>query len=291
MKAAYLTEFIDDKEIERGRMEAIKHKYNNPQILAVMSGDFLVDGTFPDRTKADRKEMARVLGIDHILEMGELSCVSSSGIYGFSLARILDNMGDIDVLVMEVEGADYDRLLEIAFILIKNERDFQKRITAFKKAGMSFYRAQAQAVGELVEDGERIMLSLKNILAVETILALKIMYSSIKCDCIDIAGEADSAERTGEAAPEDIVSSLQHAFAMDEEGISDIYGGYDRLSRRIADNADKFENFEQFARLIAGTDCDIWDIRKFLIRMAKGIRKNDILSWRLHDFSTGYILE
>lgn len=184
MRAAYFTDFTDPLEIEQERFEKVKKASGADHLVAVMSGTYLQNGQPARESMASRMEKARAVGVEQTLELPLYTCLSSVGIYGYSTSNLITNAKNIDLLVLETIDASYAQLLEIAYLLIRNERDFQKQLTAYKKSGMTFYQAQAKAIGDRVKGGEQIMLHPRNVLAVECIKSLKYMYSSVKTICI-----------------------------------------------------------------------------------------------------------
>ena len=143
MRAAYFTDFTDPLEIEQERFEKVKKASGADHLVAVMSGTYLQNGQPARESMASRMEKARAVGVEQTLELPLYTCLSSVGIYGYSTSNLITNAKNIDLLVLETIDASYAQLLEIAYLLIRNERDFQKQLTAYKKSGMTFYQAQA----------------------------------------------------------------------------------------------------------------------------------------------------
>ena len=283
MRAAYFTDFIDSLEIEQKRLEKVKKASGTDHLVAVMSGTYLQNGQPARENMASRMEKARQVGVEQILELPLYTCLSSVGIYGYSASNLLTNAEDIDLLVLETIDASYEQLLEITYLLIRNEKDFQKQLTAYKKSGMTFYQAQAKAIGDRVEGGEQIMLHPRNVLAVECIKSLKYMYSSVKTVCIPEISEfwkeqgwtKNGQKNCGSGSCSRNRCFLTLMVAMNAE------------ARQCWQSVRNMLNFDQFAALIAAETHELVEIRKYFLRLILKIRKLDVIHWQLRDFSAG----
>ncbi len=282
MKAAYFTDFIDRLETEQQRLAQVKQVSGADQVVAIMSGDYLQNGQPATEPMESRLEKAKMIGVDQILELPPYTCLSSIGIYGYSASNLITNAKDIDVLVLEAVDVSYARLLAIAYVLIRNEKTFQKRLAAYKQSGMTFYQAQAKAIGDDLPDGEKIMLVPRNVLAVECIRSLKYMYSSVKCMCIPEVSEFWKEQGWSGAWEE----RLRERLMESEDVFSDTYGGYEKRSLAMIAQRELYEDFDQFAALIAGEDHELVEIRKYFLRLILKIRKLDVIHWQLRDFSS-----
>lgn len=94
---------------------------------------------------------------------------------------------------------------------------------------MTFYQAQAKAIGDRVKGGEQIMLHPRNVLAVECIKSLKYMYSSVKTICIPEI----SAFWKEQGWDEEWTEKLRDRIMQPEDVLSDTYGGYERRSQTM----------------------------------------------------------
>lgn len=286
MRAAYFSDFTDRLEQEKARAKHIKEKVGAKQLFGVMSGNYLQDGSLAEEEKEVRAKRALAADVDLVLEQSVYASLSSLGIYAFSGARILDKLKCVDILVLETEDASLKQLTEISFLLIANPREFQQRVGYYKEKGIPFYQAQAKAIGEVVEHGQKMMESWYNIFAVECIKSLKLMYSSIACVCIPRDGRPpgglDACKRFGQGR---LSKFLEYQLYFQEPQLSDIYGGYEELTNRILRRRGDFQDFDQFSKLIAGTEKDLFDVRKYFLRLLCGMTKSTISIWRMYDFS------
>lgn len=283
MKAAYFTDFMDPLEIEQERFEKAKRASGADHLVAVMSGKYLQNGQPAGESMASRMEKAEKVGVEQTLELPLYTCLSSVGIYGYSTCNLISNAGDIDALVLETVDASYAQLLEIAYLLIRNERLFQKQLAAYKKSGMTFYQAQAKSIGDRLTDGEKIMLHPRNVLAAECIKSLKYMYSSVKTICMPQVSEFWKEQGwTGKWT-----ELLRKRIMQPEQVLSDTYGGYERRSLAMIEKRDQYTDFDQFAALIAEPGHELVEIRKYFLRLILKIRKLDVIHWQLRDFSSG----
>ena len=283
MRAAYFTDFTDPLEIEQERFEKVKKASGADHLVAVMSGTYLQNGQPARESMASRMEKARAVGVEQTLELPLYTCLSSVGIYGYSTSNLITNAKNINLLVLETIDASYAQLLEIAYLLIRNERDFQKQLTAYKKSGMTFYQAQAKAIGDRVKGGEQIMLHPRNVLAVECIKSLKYMYSSVKTICIPEI----SAFWKEQGWDEEWTEKLRDRIMQPEDVLSDTYGGYERRSQTMLAKREEYADFDQFATLIAAETHELVEMRKYFLRLILKIRKLNVIHWQLRDFSAG----
>ena len=277
----YFSDFTQDLVNERAWKEAVQRETGAGQVFAVMSGNYLQNGLPAAESVGDRAQRAMAAGVDMVLEMSLYASLSSIGIYGYSAARMMDKLGCVDELVLETEDATLAQLTEAAFVLIGNSRDFSQKVSHFKKSGLPFYKAQARAMADAVEDGERIMSSWYNIFAVECIKALKIMYSNIKCRCVP---KRDMPKKQCHVTQK-LSDYLEYQICFSKHRLSDIYGGYEALTESILKNQNSFESFLTFADKIAGNTKDLFDIRKYFLRLLCGMMKSDVSIWRMYDFS------
>lgn len=284
MRAVYFSDFVHPIEEERVWNEKIRELTGADELLAVMSGDFLQNGLPAEESRKERAQKGLRSGADGVIEMSVYASLSSIGIYAYSAAKMLDKLKCVDMLVLETE-APSELLNQIVYLSIANTREFQQKVTAYKIGGMPFYAASAKAIGEEIPGGEEAMLKWNNIFAVECIKALKMMYSSIKCVCVPAKGMVcleDEPERQTAKVMDELIKYQCYVY---EARLSDIYGGYEELSDRIIAQRAQFSTFREFAAHIAGTDKDIYDVRKYLLRLLCGLKKSKITVWRMYDFS------
>ena len=256
------------------------------ELLAVMSGDFFQNGCVAPVEKRQRIQKGLAAGASGVLEMSCFASLSSVGIFAFSAARLLDKLGSVQVLALETRAADLDQLTEIAYLLIVNDRQFQQRVASYKEQGRDFYQAQAKAVGERIPGGEEIMSCWENILAVECIKSLKLMYSNIRCVCVSCLERPGMfAEwETGREMGARLDDLLRYQLYYSEMQLSDIYGGYEHLTKQILALRDSYESFSSFCEQLAKGQA-LYDIRKYFLRLLCGINKSTIGIWRMYDFA------
>ena len=279
---AYFSDYTLTLADEKRKVDAIRELTQADRIVSVMSHGCLQNGLLPSELSTDRAQKGLDAGANLILQMSSYASLSSLGIYAFAAARFLDQLNMVDEVVFEVDDTNLEELMKVVYLLIANTRDFQQKVTRYRNSGMVFNDAQAKAIGESVPGGEEIMKSWHNNFAVECMRALKILYSNIKFVCMPrIAGTTPHKI----CAPEALSQTLKGILTSGTTDLSDYYGGYEALTLRIQNHLDQYEDFLQFADLIAGTDKDLFDIRKFLLRVASGVSKNTVGVWRLYDFT------
>ncbi len=278
---AYFSDYTLGQIEEEKRIQEIRTLTEADRIMAVMSHDYLQNGLLPEEVCKTRARKGLCSGANMILQMSSYASLSSLGIYAFTAARLLDRLGMVDQVVLEVEDATYEELNQITFLLIANTRAFQQKVTQYRANGLLFLDAQAKAIGEIIPGGERIMQSWYNVFAVECMRSLKILYSSIQCICVPRL--THSTHKT--IAPKGLSDLLKITLHACPHDLFDYYGGYDALSARIREHRESYVDFTQFSSLIAGNDKDISDIRKFFLRVICRITKSTVGIWRLYDFT------
>lgn len=292
--AAYFSDMTGGCEEERELLGQVAEAAGAERLIALMSGNFIQNGFPAAEEMTARRLRALEAGVDAVLEMSLYASLSSLGIYAFCGARMLDRLGCVDVLVLRVEAASHEQLEEIALLLIANTGEFQQRVAYYKKQGMPFYRAQAQAIGEKIENGAQLMSSWYNIFAVECVKSLKLIYSSIPCICIPVKNEGKAVDRQkeygkislpGAREPDMLSKLLLYQLYFSESRLSDIYGGHEELTNLILKYRKDYEAFGTFAEQIAGADKDLFDVRKYFLRLLCGVTKSDISIWRMYDFA------
>ena len=278
---AYFSDFTDTLEAEKAWALNIKTEMGADRLVSIVSGNYLQNG-FPSAESADvRMQRAVDAGVDLALQASLYASLSSIGIYAFSGCRILEHLEKIDELVLETEDADEKTLVKIAYILIANPKPFQDRITKYKKEGRPFYEAQAKAIDDEIPGTESMMNRWYNIFAVECIKSLKVMYSSIRCVCVQRRQPVTGACRVSEA----LSKYLQYQITLSGEALSDIYGGYESLTDKMLACRSNYEDFVQYADLCAEGRRDVFDIRKYFLRVLTRMKKSIVSIWRLYDFS------
>lgn len=291
MRAAYFSDFMGDcrqETLRRQRIEAHLQELAGRKLplLAVMGGDFLQNGTVAAEAKDRRIRKGLASGVQALVELSCFAALSSVGIFAFSAARVLDKLGGVELLALETREASLEQLTEISYLLIANDRQFQQRVSFFKEQGQDFYRAQARAVGERIPGGEEIMNCWDNLFAVECIKSLKLMYSGIRCVCVPLAREPGlfSWWEPGDGMLERMDQLLKYQLYFSEMQMSDIYGGYEQLTNHILEERDTYDGFFNFAHRLAGSQ-DLYDVRKYLLRLLCGISKSTVGIWRMYDFA------
>ena len=304
MKAAYFSYFIDDIETERKRFEMAAQAAGADELVAIIGGNYLQNGLpivqNPDEivreknpaaggikyegAMEDRLKKAQQIGLKEVLVMPEYSSLASIGIFASSAVNMISEDGfGIDAIVFETENADIDLLHTIAMLRIKNAPDFKNTLTKYKESGMPFYAALAKTMGKQLEGSEPLMQSPENILAIESLMAMKYRYSQIKSFCMP---KLTSICRDAEV-DDSWNAALRQMLYEPENTLSDTYGGFERMTREILAARDQFHDLKQFAKLLTVKGRDEIAIRKYLLRLVRKVRKLDVITWQMYDFTTG----
>lgn len=280
MRTAFFCDFTESAEQEKLWCDEVRRRTEADELMAIMSGDYLQNGLPALEDKKTRARKGIEAGADAVFEMSLYASLSSIGIFAFSAARMIDKLKCVDSLVLETNMSK-EMIEKIVFLLIANTRSFQQKVTAYKLKGMTFYAAQAKALGEEVDGAEECMLDWTNILAVETAKSLKIMYSPIQCIYVP---KRIFSEGTVTKVSRRLGDFVQYQTYVQETKLSDIYGGYEELTNRIMACRDVFSDFNSFVADVAGTDKDVYDVRKYFLRLLCGLKKSRVTVWRMYDF-------
>lgn len=279
---AYISDFAESLEREKKWLENIKHDSGADRVIGIMGGDYLQNGLPAKKSRAERADNAHQSGVDLLIEMSLFISVSSLGIYAFSMARILDKMRTVDEVVLEMEDTDGEFLERITMFLIRNDKEFQKKVGTYKKGGLDFYPAQAKALEEFVSGSETVMNSTYNIFAVEIMTALKYMYSRIQIRFVEKRSHQEAHTTDGNEFSDYLKYQL---YLIDAKQQLDLYGGNDILCKMIEGHREEMNDFQSFASLVARKGFDEVEVRKYFLHLLLQIKNTDISVWRMYDFA------
>lgn len=173
-------------------------------IVAVMSGNFVQRGDAAVFSKELRAKAAILGGADLVLELPTAYATGSAEFFATGAVKILDSLGIVDCLSFGAETPDTEKLSKIAELLIAEPTEFANALKAYSKSGLSFPAARAMAVGEILADDTKTILSApNNILGIEYCKALLKLHSSIK----PIAAARTGAGHNSNAADGGIASA------------------------------------------------------------------------------------
>ena len=144
-----------------------RKKCQSDGIVAVISGNFTQRGEPAVFDKWTRAEMALRSGVDLVLELPTVFAVRSAGYFAQGAVETLAATGVIDQLSCGVESKDPSSLKNLAEFLSHETPEFQERLLAHLKEGISYPAAQQKALQDLNIVGCNDLDRPNNILAVE----------------------------------------------------------------------------------------------------------------------------
>lgn len=151
-------------------------------ILVIMSGDFVQRGGAACLPSSVRCDMALSCGADVVLELPSYANCKGANVFAESSVSILDRLGCVNHLCFGCEDPDLILFDDLADILINEPESYKQLLRDNLKEGKSFALSRGQALAEYYDrrDVSAFLRSPNNILALEYIIALKKLGSSIR---------------------------------------------------------------------------------------------------------------
>ena len=152
-------------------------KMGATHVVAVMSGSAVQRGEFASMSKYVRAKSAILNGVDLVIELPALFSLRSAEQFALGGVTILNAMGCIDILSFGSECADIKRLDNVADFCesCENSSDIINEL----KKGVSYPRAMTAVAKNKLSDDAEILASPNDTLAVQYILALRKLNSTI----------------------------------------------------------------------------------------------------------------
>ncbi len=169
------------------QIQTLKKKLQANYVIIAMSGNFVQRGAPAMTDKFSRARMALSCGADLVLELPVLYASSSAEYFARGGVSLLNSTGVVTHLGFGTETEQTDLLLKTASVLNRQPEDFRQTLRKELKKGLSFPAARTAALKKYFEsqniffsaDGEQILSSPNNILAVEYLKALEYYHSPI----------------------------------------------------------------------------------------------------------------
>lgn len=255
-------------------------------VIAIMSGDFIQQGIPALENKYDRAKKAVLSGVDLVIELPVFGVLSSPDTYAYAAVSMLDSLRCVDEVYIPCDTSYPNLLFDAARFLFMENRDYQLRLRNFRIAGMSFYDAQARAVGMSIQGGGEILQNPVNIFSAEYLRALKRLYSQIVPRLIQAPDLSPKSRENIWHKPSAYLSSLlKYALFYGPKNMDEIYGGTSMLTQSILQARESYDSFDTFcARLKTPTRSQA-NIRRYMLNMILNMRKSDIAICRLYGFS------
>ncbi len=168
-------------------VKSSKEKTSADAIICVMSGNFVQRGIPSITDKWSRTKMALLGGVDLVIELPSIYCVSSAEYFAFGAISILDSLNVVDNICFGSECGDITVLKEISKILFTEPLEFKESLKEELALGLSFPKARSIALEKYIKNFkefnfsniQNILNSSNNILAIEYCKALLKLNSKI----------------------------------------------------------------------------------------------------------------
>ena len=147
---------------------------DNQPSIAIMSGNFTQRGEPALFDKWIRSKMSVQAGIDLVLELPATYAVRSAEYFARGAVLSLASTGLVNKIVFGSERGQLQTLKKIARLLVSEPLEFKEKLKLNLNNGLSFPRARAEVIRELLgEDAYQIISKPNNILGIEYLKAIK----------------------------------------------------------------------------------------------------------------------
>lgn len=189
------------------QISRIKEQLNPDHILCIMSGDFVQRGETAVFDKETRTKMALNSGVDVVLLLPTVYSTGAADLFARGSVTLLDRLGCIDYLCFGGESANIEELDKAGEAIMERGTIESPEIKGLMSRGLTYPEARAALFPELNE----ILKGSNNILAIEYLIALKKINSSITPFLINRVDNLVNDETPGEG---DIASatSIRNLF-------------------------------------------------------------------------------
>ena len=172
-------------------------------IVVIQTGNFTQRGEPAIIEKHLRAQSAIMCGVDAVLEMPTAFATNNAEVYAKAGVQIANVLPHASYLVFGVEDNNLAILKKIAYVKLKQKREYEKYIKIHLKAGLSYVAAQGEVIKKLLPKIppmviSRILSGSNNILAIEYLRELYRLNSSIQP--ISVARIKDEAKQTNTSA-------------------------------------------------------------------------------------------
>ncbi len=168
-----------------------KKMANADYTVAIMGGNFSQRGDTSIVDKWSKAEMALLNGIDLVIELPTLYCISSAENFADGAIKILNSLRIINNISFGSETKDINTLDRIAEVLCNEPKEYQTILSHELSKGISFPKARENALMMYLNDVRRfanVLSSPNNILGIEYLKALRKSKSPIRPICIPRVG-------------------------------------------------------------------------------------------------------
>ena len=164
-------------------LEESKRQANAEFSICVMSGNFTQRGNTAIVDKWSRARMALESGVDLVVELPLIYCISSAENFAFGSISILNKLGIVDAVSFGSETGDVSILNAFAEILYDEPKEYLSLLEHELAKGVSYAKAREKAILMYLSDIRKyanVLSNPNNILGIEYLKALKRLKSEIK---------------------------------------------------------------------------------------------------------------
>lgn len=161
------------------QINQIRKIHPESRIIVVMSGDYVQRGEPAIIDKWSRAQMALLGGADMVIELPVIYATAASKDFAYAGVSLLNSLGVVDELAFGCEDNDIEKYNEIADFLITPPSQYDNTLLENINNGMSYPKARENALCQYIDNSKDIISKPNNILALEYIIAIKQLKSSI----------------------------------------------------------------------------------------------------------------
>ena len=279
-------------------------------VVVCMSGNYTQRGELAIIDKYNRAEMAVMGGADLVVELPVPFSISNAGYFAKAGVEILESL-DVSHVSFGTEESDGKRLEEIASFIKNNEERIESLAGESVKTGVSYPKARADAIKELLgNDISDILEKPNNILALEYLKNMKnsvpvfverkgAEYNEI-CDregvmsALGIREKIQNGESISDFVPEYVEKIMenqagcfpdrnklfdaivQKVISSDEDELNQIFGAEEGLGGKLKKEIRKCRTCDDLVDVLKSKRYTRTRINRVLLNVMLGLTKEDV---------------
>lgn len=162
------------------QIEEAKKLVDPDYTIVIMSGPFTEQGNISLFSKSLKAELAIRCGVDLVLELPVIYASSSAEYFSKGAINILNSLSVVTHLAFGAECTDLKCLLNIAKILIENEKVLIAKSKSYENKKINSAKTQAEVLKEMLSENElEILKKPNNILAIQYLKNILALGSNI----------------------------------------------------------------------------------------------------------------
>lgn len=190
---------------------------NADAIVAIMSGNFTQRGECAVIDKYYRTQMALAAGIDVVLELPAVYATAASGYFATGAVLSLAQTGVVNYLSFGSESGELAALEKIADILSTEPFEYRELLQSLLSAGLSYPRAQHQALQTLYHIDSFADITPNDLLGVNYLTAIKRYNLPIEPFCVTRVGSHHDNTAAGFTSSQNIREKLALGATVDND--------------------------------------------------------------------------